>query len=251
MYQVKLEKFEGPLDLLLQLIEKQKLNVTEISLANVADQYLEYITQQGEINPELTADFLVVAAQLLLIKSKALLPELELSEDEELSIEELQERLKEYKRFKEIAKKLKSLYFSPYISFEQRFFIEEKRAFSPGQNLNLKNLLSSYHDLLCLLEKERLDIEYIPQTISLKEKIAYLQELIFKKVDLHFHELLKNAKTKLETIVYFLALLELVKQKVVQAKQEKLFDDIIIQKNNQQLPLINNQHQSISHEKSN
>lgn len=231
-YQVKLEKFEGPLDLLLQLIEKQKLDVTEISLAKIADQYLEYINQQEEINPGSLADFLVVAARLLLIKSRALLPELKISEEEELSIEELQERLREYKRFKDVAKKLKSLYFNPNTLYEQRFFLEEKRAFFPSENLTLENLVTAYKALLQILEREKgLATEYIKDTISIEKKIAYVKKLILEKVNLHFQELIGKSETKLEAIVTFLALLELVKQRVVKARQKRLFEDIEIERN--------------------
>lgn len=231
-YCVKLEKFEGPLDLLLQLVEKQKLDICEISLAKVADQYLDYLEKQENINPQSLADFLLVASRLLLIKSRALLPEIELSEEEEESIEELKERLREYKKFRDVAKKLRTLYFSPRISFEQRFFLEEKRAFFPGENLTLDNLLTAYKSLLNLLERERaLATETIQETISIEEKIDYLRDLILKKINLRFQELIKKSKTKLETIITFLALLELIKQRAVQVRQKRLFEDIVIEKN--------------------
>lgn len=230
-YRVKLEKFEGPLDLLLQLIEKQKLDITEVSLAQVTNQYLEYLKQTEDINPESLSDFLLIASRLLLIKSRALLPELEMSEEEELSIEELQERLREYKKFKDVAKKLKALYFSPNTLYEQRFFLEEKRAFFPSENLTLENLVTAYKALLQTLEHQKLATEYIPETISIEEKIAHLRDLILQRVNLRFQELFKDTKTKLEAIVTFLALLELVKQRVVQARQKRLFEDIVIEKN--------------------
>ena len=232
VYQVKLEKFEGPLDLLLQLIEKEKLDITEVSLAKICDQYVKYLKQVQEVDPGSLADFLVIAARLLLIKSRALLPEIEMSEEEELSIEELQERLREYKRFKDVAKKLKVLYFSSNTSFEQRFFLEEKRAFFPSENLTLENLLIAYKALLQILEREKkLATEYIPETISIEEKIAQLEDLILKKVNPRFQELLKHSQTKLESIVTFLALLELVKQRIVKVRQKKLFEDIVLERN--------------------
>ncbi len=231
VYQVKLEKFEGPLDLLLQLIEKEKLDITEVSLTKVCDQYVKYLKQVQEIDPGSLADFLVIAARLLLIKSRALLPEIEISDEEELSIEELQERLREYKRFKDVAKKLKVLYFNPNTSFEQRFFLEEKRAFFPSENLTLENLLTAYKALLQILEHQKLATEYIPETISIEEKIAQLENLILKKVNLRFQELIKHSQTKLEAIVTFLALLELVKQRIVKVRQKKLFEDIVLERN--------------------
>ena len=102
MYEVKLEQFQGPLDLLLQLIEKQEMDITEVSLAQVADSYIEYINQMGQLNPEEVADFLVVASKLIYIKSKVLLPELDLEEE---GID-LEKQLKMYKEYYQATKKI-------------------------------------------------------------------------------------------------------------------------------------------------
>src|SRR3989344_3794745 len=108
-YIMKQEKFEGPMELLLELIEKEKLSISEISLAKVADEYISYVKGLEKIDPEELAEFLVVAAHLMLIKSRSLLPQLKLTEEEEGSIEELEKRLKEYQRLRQLAGELKKL----------------------------------------------------------------------------------------------------------------------------------------------
>lgn len=230
MYKVKLEKFEGPLDLLLELIENEKLDITEVSLAAVTDQYLKYLDEVGNIDPLNLANFLVVAAQLILIKSKALLPDLKLEEEEKLSVEELEFRLKEYKEFKEAAKEIYKLYRNSSISFERQIF-EAPIAFYPGKNLTKTNLVSAGERLIHVLEKfEILKQETIKETISFKEKIVYLQNLINKEVNLKFNEILKKTKTKLEAILSFLAILELVKRRVIKVIQKDTFGEIEITK---------------------
>lgn len=229
-YQVKLEKFEGPLDLLLQLIEKEKLDITEISLARVTNQYLEYLNEIEKISPESLADFLVIAAQLILIKSKALLPELTLPEEDELSSEELALRLKEYKLFKEKARVLNQIYHNKYASFERQFN-EETIAFYPGKNLSLENLTNAIYNLIQEFNKFKiLTQKTIKQTISLRMKINDLQKIISHELKIKFGSVLKKAKSRLEAIVSFLALLELVKQQLIKVEQQKTFGEIIVEK---------------------
>jgi segregation and condensation protein A len=229
-YQVRLEKFEGPLDLLLQLIEKEELNITEISLAKVTNQFLKYLNEIEKINPESLADFLVVAAQLILIKSKALLPKLALPEEDELSSEELARRLQEYKIFKDKSRELNKIYRDKCASFERQFQ-EETVAFYPGKNLSLNSLTNAILSLTEELNKfKALAQKTIKQTISIKMKINYLQEMISKELKIKFKSVLQKAKTKLEAVVSFLALLELVKQQIIKVEQDKTFGEIIVEK---------------------
>lgn len=233
-YFIKLEKFEGPLDLLLELIEKEKLDICEISLAQVCDQFLEYLEEhESEISTQALADFLVVAAQLILIKSKTLLPSLEIEEEDEISIEELKRRLAEYRRYKEASKEIYRIYKNKYISFEQNFYFK-KIAFYPGENLTLENLFKTAKRLVSVFRRfEILDQKMLKQTVSLKDKMAHLQTMIVRKARLSFGEILKNAKDRLDAIVFFLALLELAKQRLVNVKQEKIFGEIEIEKRQQ------------------
>lgn len=238
MYKVQLEKFEGPLDLLLELIESEKLSITEVSLAKVCDQYLKYLEIAENIAPSNLADFLLIAAQLILIKSKAILPDFKLSEEEKVSSEELAFRLREYKKFKEAAKKIYQMYLSKNVCFEKQVH-DMPVAFFPGKNLNKESLAASFYDLLRVLKQfEELEKETIRETISIKEKIANLQSLISREVNVKFNTIIKQAKTKLEAIVSFLALLELVRQKIVNVMQKDEFGEIEIKKS-----LIN--HESI------
>ncbi|MDD3887740.1 MAG: segregation/condensation protein A [Patescibacteria group bacterium] len=228
MYKVKLEKFEGPLDLLLDLIEKEKMDITHVSLSKVTDDYLKYLESSEEINPSILADFLHVAAQLILIKSRNLLPEINLGTDEEVSAAELQERLMEYKKYKDLSLKIQELY-GKTISFEQKFSLQKIDAFYPGKTLDLKNMELVLTELLGRFEKlEVLEKKTIKKAVSIKEKIVYIKSLILKQAKFKFHDLIKNKKSKTETIVSFLALLELAKQHFLNIQQDKIFGDIMV-----------------------
>lgn len=230
MYKVKLEKFEGPLDLLLELIEKEKLEITEISLAQIADQYLSYLTAVKEINPTTLADFLVVAAQLLLIKSKALLPDMEVTEEEKITTEELTWRLKEYKKFKDIAQQLKQMEKHGWISFEQRFF-KKADGFYPGDNLALEKLYTCFKKLTEMVdERQKLEEQAIKEVVSIEEKIDLVKHLLFDEGNVRFQVLVERSKDKGEIVVTFLALLELIKQKFIKVNQDNHFGEIYIQK---------------------
>ena len=231
MYVVKQEKFEGPLDLLLELIEKQELSISEISLAKVTDEYLTNIRSLGKIDPEQLAEFLVVAAHLMLIKSRSLLPVLDLDEEEEASIEELEKRLKEYKRIKELAMELKMLE-----SRGERIFTREAYAgispiFYPPPKLTLFNIAETFASFLAALPKiEKLAEDKIRRIVSLEEKISYIKTFLQGTIERVFSEVVKGAKEKVEVIVSFLALLELSKQKFVELHQKELFEDITIKR---------------------
>ncbi|MFA6296734.1 MAG: segregation/condensation protein A [Patescibacteria group bacterium] len=227
-YNVKLEKFEGPLDLLLDLIEKEKMDITHVSLSKVTDDYLKYLENSEEISPALLADFLHVAAQLILIKSRNLLPEINLGTDEEVSAAELQARLLEYKKYKDLSLKIQELY-GKNISFEQKFSLQKIDAFYPGKTLNLNNMNLALSELLGRFEKiEILEKKTIKKAVSIKEKIVFIKGLILKQAKFKFHDLIKNKKSKSETIVSFLALLELNKQHCLNISQENIFGDILI-----------------------
>lgn len=233
MYKVQLEKFEGPLDLLLELIEDEKLSITEVSLARVCDQYLKYLEIATNITPANLADFLLIAAQLILIKSKAILPHFQLSEEEKISTEELSFRLLQYKKFKTAAKKILQIYLRKNICYEKQFQ-ETLIAFYPGKNLTLENISLAFCNFLNILKQfEILKKETIKETISIKEKITHLQFLISRQVNIKFDEIIKQAKTRLEAIVSFLALLELVRQKIISVIQKKEFGEINIIKTRQ------------------
>lgn len=229
MYIIKQATFEGPLDLLLELIEKEKLSITEISLAKVTDDFLVHIKSLGAINPDQLAEFLVVAAQLMLIKSRSLLPSLQLTQEEEGSIEELQRRLKEYKRIKELAKELKKLEAKRERVITREAFFGIEPVFYPPPKLTLLMVQDSFLAFLAALPKlEKLAEEKIRRIVSLEEKIKHIRLFLENSLERAFSDIVKGAKEKVEVIVSFLAILELAKQKFVDLRQNKLFEDITI-----------------------
>ncbi len=228
-YVIKTQKFEGPLEVLLDFIEKQKLEITEISLSQVADQYLEYLQKLEVINPEILAEFLVIASRLILIKSRALLPNLEISSEEQAGIEELQQRLLELKRFKEAGKLLGKMAKQNNAIFSREFLQNQISFFYPPQNLSANDLKKSFEKILQLLpKKELLPQEKIKEIISLEDTILKLKERISKSFNENFAGLIKKSNSKTEIIVTFLALLELIKQKFINVNQQDLFENIKI-----------------------
>jgi len=234
MHKVKVKQFEGPLDLLLQLIEQQKLTITEVSLAEVTEQYIKILDQSAEnqINTEQLADFLVVAARLLLIKSRALLPFLNW-EDEEGG-EELTTQLKIYKEYLEASKAIHEMILKKRFNFaREKFLTGEEVNFAPPPKLTPSILGETFAQVLHALQPTiNLPTQMVQRTISLQDKIQQIRERIFREAKINFSEILKQAKNKTEVVVSFLALLELVKQKIIVVKQKNTFDDIQIEKLN-------------------
>jgi segregation and condensation protein A len=224
-----MEKFEGPLGLLLQLIEEEELSVSEISLSKIADQFIEYLNEVAAKDPEELADFLVVAAKLLFLKSRELLPGLIVPEEEGPSLE-LQ--LKMYKIFFEAARNLET-----FSKRKQRLFFREKMAaaitprFSPPPLLDSEKLRASFLDVL---ERITPIIKYpeerMRKTVSIQEKINRIKALIEREATVRFNEILKESKSRTEVVVNFLALLELVRSRLVSAEQDSQFGDILIRR---------------------
>lgn len=229
-YEIKLTSFEGPLDLLLDLIQKEKLEITEISISHVADQYLEYIEAHKNIDAEQLSDFLVMAAKLLFIKSKTLLPIAEIDEEEEASAEELEFRLREYSRFKEMAIVLQEQFDSDKIVFQKQFNLKRVPRFVPGDNLNAENLRLTIKQLISFFEKqERREEKKMKTVVSISEKISSIRTFLKKSEEVSFTSLLQRSESKVEVVVTFLALLELIKKKDIIVKQKELFSDMTIQ----------------------
>lgn len=231
VFEVKQEKFEGPLDLLLDLIEKEKLSISEVSLGKVTDEYLKEIRSIDKINPEELAEFLVVAAQLMLIKSRSLLPTLELSPEEEESIEELEKRLEEYRHIRELVKELKTLELKGMHIYTREVYGGVESVFYPPKKISEKYLFTSFSTFIKSLPKlEKLTEERLKKIISLEEKIKHIRSFLHGAVERVFSDIIKGTKGKTEIIVSFLALLELARQQFVDLRQEKTFGEIIIKK---------------------
>ncbi|TAK94817.1 hypothetical protein EPO05_05785 [Patescibacteria group bacterium] len=227
MYNIKLEQFEGPLDLLLQLIEDQKLDITRLSLATVADQYLEFIGNRQNITLENLANFLSVASRLILIKSKALLPLLEFSDEEEKEIKDLEYQIREYKKFKEIAKQVAKLYAGQEESFSRDGYVGFQTIFYPPEKLNGYDLKSAFTKVLSEIPIiEKLEQEMVREVITLEDKMNQLHATLKERAETSFAELIMQAQDKVEVIVSFLAMLELVKQRIIQVEQGGLFSEI-------------------------
>lgn len=233
MLQTKVKQFEGPLDLLLNLIEGRKLDITQIALAEVTEQFIQYIKELEKVDPTVLADYLSIAAKLLVIKSRAILPTLELEQEEEDAGYDLESRLLLYKQFKEAAKFLKKLDNRRKQSFTRALTFEEKINFYPDPNITAKVLRQYILTVLSgLKELDALPKAQIKEAISIQEKINQLRSHLEAQVETKLSDLLKSAKNKSEVIITFLALLELIKQKIFTVSQESLFTDINIKKYN-------------------
>lgn len=230
-YQVKLEQFAGPLELLLQLILEEKLDITQIALAKVAEQYLKHLEEVEELYPEELADFLVVATKLLVLKSRAMLPYLEWGEEEEGPA--LEDQLKIYKEFHAAALQLEARIAAGKFTYGRvdDYFQSMDPIFSPPQKFTAENLKNFFIDVLKRLEPiVRLPKMALSRTVSLQEKIGHLQNLMQKNLQLSFKTLLGNAQDRQDIVLTFLALLELVKRKTIKVKQDNNYEDIQIEK---------------------
>lgn len=235
-YTVRTEKFEGPLDLLLSLIEKRKLHVGDISLAAVTDDFINYLKSAEIKSAEKfpigeSAHFILVASTLLLIKSKSLLPALELSMEEQGSIEDLERRLKEYQRIKALSLNLKRN-FGQAVLWPREESNKIVSVFSPDKETTLEHIQAAIRRVLEQIPRgtERLPTVVVEKVMSLEEMINRLTDRITSTLRTNFKDFMGSDKgdkmTKVNVIVGFLALLELVKRGVLEATQENPLDEI-------------------------
>lgn len=228
-YRVKLEQYEGPLDLLLNLIEEQKLDITTVSLAAVTDQYLGYIKEKDQISLFNIAEFLDVATKLILIKSKALLPLLELDAEEEEEIEDLAWQLQEFKKFRDIASTIGALTAGDRYSATRPGFVGMEVSYAPPEGITMNDLKAYFTQTLNSIPLiEKLEERIISDVMTLEEKIEQVQKMVRSRAITTFSEMTGKTNDRMEVVVSFLALLELVKQKVVAVEQEELFADICL-----------------------
>lgn len=226
-YHFRLDHFEGPLDLLLSLIEREKLDVTTVSLAQVADQYLEYLSREEDVTLENLSSFLSVASRLILIKSRALLPVLSLSEEEEEAVDDLEWRLKQYKLFRDAALKIGGMLDRHTGVFVREGFLGLQVVFYPPKNFTPEDMARHFRSVLGEIPVfEKLPEKVVEQVISLEEKIFHLQSHLMERIETSFSAFSGSAKNKVEVIVSFLALLELIKQRFIVAEQKAFFEDI-------------------------
>jgi segregation and condensation protein A len=226
VYQIASEQFSGPLDLLLHLIEGEKLDITKISLAKVADEYLRFVQAEAKIDPQDLADFLMVAAKLILIKSKALLPNFELEAEGDLEIQ-----LKLYKEFLAASKVVEGLIKQKKFSYSrEKLPVGIEPEFNPPKKLTGEKMAEIFWLALARLEPiVHLPEKTLERVINIEERIRHIKDYIINKIQTTFHEIVGRGD-KAEAIVSFLALLELVKQRTLVMDQEELFGDITVKK---------------------
>lgn len=242
MIDIKLDQFQGPLSLLLRIIEKEEMDITSINLAKIADEYLEYVKKSDNISPERMADFLLMASKLLYIKSKALLPYL-FNEDDEAEVEDLEKQLKMYKEFVDLSQKVhkiigkKKFSFSRILNKNNKRFSFLGKYFFPPKNTKAENLHNSFLKILDRLkiEDEKLEEETVRAEISIEDRIFFIQNLISNKIKVNFSKILQEAKSKTEVIVNFLAVLELSKQRQLVFQQVELFSEIYLESDDNNL----------------
>lgn len=226
MHQVKIEKFEGPLDLLLELIEAERLDITEISLAAIAEQFIASLDQVSTRHPEELADFLLVAAKLLLIKSRVLLPYLTFDEEDDGG--DLTKQLKMYQVYFDAAKRLRRRWRQHPVLYPRQQ-LPPLPVFTPPPPLPVRQLSQAFVEILERLEPVvRLPKEIVVRTINLQEKIRAIRQRVLAEATINFWRLTEGARSKVELIVTFLALLELVKQRAIAVVQRDRFDEITI-----------------------
>jgi segregation and condensation protein A len=241
-YSLNLQKFQGPVEKLLELIEEKKLEINEISLAKVTDDFLTYLEtititdkdgekQDAESRMRLLADFIVVASRLIFIKSKSLLSDLALTQEEEAGIKDLEERLKFYREFKPGMKVIDALWKSKTAEFGRPYFMnisDTITIFYPGKSLESTKLTASLKKILESLERSVIENQTIKEKIiSIEEKIKEVIERLKSIKETTFSGL-SDTKSRSETIIIFLAILHMAREQEIFLEQKVHFSDIMI-----------------------
>ncbi|MCY6483775.1 segregation/condensation protein A [Clostridium aestuarii] len=242
---IKIENFEGPFDLLLHLIKKNEMDVYDIKIHEITAQYLRYINNMREIDLEVTSEFIVIAATLLEIKSKMLLPKAskeEDSEDENDPRKELISKLLEYKKFKLVADFLKEKEEQSGITFKKKpEIIEEKKEKEDNKDIlkdiTILELFNIYNDLITRYNNKMNTENVIEKEIPLdkfkvEDKMIEISKQLAKNKRMKFSNFIYESSSKIETVVAFLALLELIKLRAISAIQENSFNEIFIEEIN-------------------
>ena len=241
---IKVADFEGPFDLLLHLIKKNKMDIYNVEIYKVTNQYLEYLNTRKVMDLEITSEFIVVAATLIEIKSKNLLPKVKVDEEEESEedIEKrLMERLIEYKKIKNVSEFFKNKYINAGEVFSKKpEIIEEIKPEKIDnddifKNLTLLDLYNIYNKILETYREKQNKVNVVQKKIYVdKYKVEDKMEELLKKFNsvevIEFNNLMKESSCKLETVVIFLALLELIKIRTIQVFQDENFSNILIKR---------------------
>ncbi len=235
-YEIKIDNFEGPLDLLCHLIEKNKLNIFEVKISDITDQYLDYINEMEQMNLEVTSEFVVMASTLLYLKSKTLLPK-ESEDEEELTEEQLLQRIIEYKKYKEISKKLKEM----YEVYSKRVFKLPDEIQLPKQQLEKdydKSIIPEIYEKIVNKNKVRINKNAqniqkiaITDTYTVGSKVKDMYRELIRHKKFVFNKMFSVKKhNKNEVVTAFTGLLEMSRRNKVLTEQEELFGDITVVK---------------------
>lgn len=236
MYQIRNEQFTGPIETLLEMIEARKLEITQVSLALVTDDFLKFVQEMNASGKErnedeirFLSDFVAVASRLLVIKSKALLPSLELSTEDQEDIKDLEHRLKFYQQFKPAMLHMKALYESDAVSVARPLLLGRPTIFYPSPEITPSALHTAMTTLFETLKQASLELKKVENTvIKLEEKI----EEVLAKVTSGIRSFgsMISEKSKREVVVLFLALLHLLRDQHIRVEQHDRFSDITIKK---------------------
>ena len=236
-YAIKIDNFEGPLDLLCHLIDKNKMDIYDIKISEIADQYIEYLNKMEKMNLEVTSEFIIMASTLLYIKSKGLLPK-QKDDEEELTEEELIRRIIEYKKYKEITKKLKE----NFNNYSNRLYKFTENIELPKQKLEkeyTKEVIPQIYAKIVERNNEKVNQNAkniqkiaITETYTVGSKVKEMFRELIKKPKFVFNKLYTLSKcNKVEVVTAFTGLLELSRRSKVLTTQEELFGDITVEKN--------------------
>jgi segregation and condensation protein A len=229
-FSIKTEVFEGPLELLLDLVEKRKFLINDISLASVTDEYMRQVSIMQELSLPNTAQFIALAATLLLIKSKSLLPVLELTSEEEEGIDDLEVRLRRYQMYRDAARTLEEI-FGKQVNHERQYVAFSEPLFVTDKWTTTESLSTVIADVLFNLPKKEIKQKVqVRKVISLEEMIDRLHKRIETQVKISLRELLEDNNERHHMIVGFLAILESFKQGSVLVVQANRFDDIHVER---------------------
>lgn len=236
-YNVQLQIYEGPLDLLYDMISKQKIDIKDISIIDITKQYINYITALEKMDLEIASEFITMASKLLEIKSRYLLYKQKNSEEEQDPRLELMEKLEEYKKFKLASEDLKN-----NITYIDDLYYRKKEEIIIDDTMDLDNIsIDAIKNILPYIlnvksnehksnKDEKLEKIVRGRIISVEEKIEYIRKIIDKDNEVSFTKVVENVE-KDEVIATFLSILELIKSKEVVVFQNLFFDDILIKKN--------------------
>lgn len=234
-YSIKIDNFEGPLDLLCYLIDKNKMNIYDVKLTEITEQYVSYLNEMQEMNLEIASEFLVMASTLLYLKSKSLLPKQE-EEEEEITEEELIRRIIEYKKFKEISKVLKE----NFLVYSKRIYKQQETIKLPKQRLEKNYEANKIPEIYKqLVEKNSVKMNQNAKNIekialvekyTVSEKVKEMYKVLIKQKKFIFNKLFSiRQHDRQEVVTAFSGLLEMSRRNKVNTNQEEIFGDILVE----------------------